>query len=76
VAIATIGSELTLLGDTVNVAARLERMTRELHVDVVLSEQVVAQLAALGHAAGIEDLGWREVAGRRRMEHLYGLTLG
>ena len=39
--------EHTVIGDTVNVAQRLERMTRSLDANVILSEQVVAA-AGLG----------------------------
>ena len=46
--------EFAVIGDTVNVASRLEAMTRELGVDVVASNEVVAQ-ARQGGAAGIFD---------------------
>ena len=44
--------EFPVIGDTVNVASRLEEMTRELGVDVVASDEIIAQ-ARQGGAAGI-----------------------
>ena len=46
--------EFAVIGDTVNVASRLEAMTRELGVDVIASNDVITQ-ARQGGAAGIFD---------------------
>lgn len=47
--------EFTVIGDTVNVASRLERMTRNKQVPLVISDQLIAAVRQDG-AIGEEDL--------------------
>lgn len=50
--------EYAVIGDTVNVASRLERLTRALGVDIIASEQVIEQARRQGLDEGRELLGF------------------
>jgi adenylate cyclase len=56
---------LTAIGDTVNVASRLEALTKELGCQLIVSEQLV-----LHAGTGLEDFPLREVDVRGRSGHL------
>jgi hypothetical protein len=66
VILGTIGSlermDSTVLGLTVNLAKRLEEVTKTLHVDMIISEQVVKQLPDRNHYR-LRDLGEAWVKG-------------
>lgn len=67
--------EFAVVGDTVNVASRLERLTRELDACVVISDAAVTQArsestVAAELLAGFERIDEREIRGRR-----HGLTI-
>ena len=70
VIVARIGerhSQVTAMGDSVNVASRLERVTREIGARIVLSEAVAAAVRALGRddlLAGFSYGGERPLRGR------------
>lgn len=53
--------ELAVIGDTVNVAARLEAMTRKLGVEAAVSDEAVQ---AAGEAGWLQELGPQTVVGR------------
>jgi adenylate cyclase len=56
--------EYTVIGDTVNVAQRLERLSREVDSPLVVS-------AALLHAAGAEETAeWRRLPPQRLKGHI------
>lgn len=55
-------SDFTAIGDAVNTASRMEALTKELSVDVVLSAEVVARLA--GSRLAIRSLGESHVRGK------------
>ncbi len=54
-------TELAVIGDTVNVAARLEALTRELGVAAIVSDETVT---AAGDSAGLKKIGPHPVKGR------------
>ncbi len=58
----------TVLGDTVNLASRVESMTKTLGVPLVLTEQAAAHMDL-----PLQDLGEHPVRGRRRPVRLFGL---
>ncbi len=74
VVLGTIGSErtksLSVLGDTVNTAARLQALSRELGTTLVVSHDLVAAMRREGHAdaerllAGLRPAGAHQVRGR------------
>ncbi len=72
--------ELAVLGDTVNVASRLEALTRSLEVSAVVSDALIAAArdetgddvsSLLG---GFTDLGRQGVRGRAEPVHVWGFS--
>jgi adenylate cyclase len=63
-------SEYTALGDTVNVASRLESMSKDLDCAIVLSEATACRLPAV---APFVPLGTVQIRGRAEPMALYGL---
>ena len=69
--------EFTVIGDTVNVAARLEGLTRELGVDLVASNDLVEAVRREGGdavLAGLEEGAAVTLRGRREPVRVW--TLG
>ena len=60
--------EYTLIGDVVNIAARLEAATKSLGYPVICSAAVATDV---GGAGGLQDLGEQVVTGQRKI-HVYG----
>jgi class 3 adenylate cyclase len=67
--------EFTVLGDTVNTAARLEALTKERGLDVILSGETVARTAG-GMGGGFPSLGEVSLRGRRESVRIHGLAEG
>jgi adenylate cyclase len=72
VVVARVGNrqtQITAIGDAVNAASRLERVTREIAAQIVISDAVASAVQALGRAdllAGFSELGERALRGRDR----------
>jgi hypothetical protein len=67
--------EFAVLGDTVNVASRLQEMTRRFNLAIVASDDVIA--AAQAEVGGLciapfQDLGLHELRGRDGAIRLWG----
>ena len=63
--------DYVVIGDTVNVASRLERLTREFDVEIVMSDDLVTRIHEESSAAdlrldGFVERGEVHVAGRLR----------
>jgi adenylate cyclase len=63
-------TEFGVIGDTVNLASRLEGLTKAFHCEVIYSEEVKA---ASGIENGARDLGKVRVKGRRNPVQLFGI---
>ncbi|UMB68565.1 adenylate/guanylate cyclase domain-containing protein [Mycobacterium paraterrae] len=64
--------EFTLIGDTVNVAARVEQLTKTTRDTIVLTKFTVDALAS--PPAGLVDRGPRELKGKSALVRVYGLN--
>ncbi|MCB1165852.1 MAG: adenylate/guanylate cyclase domain-containing protein, partial [Leptospiraceae bacterium] len=77
VVLGSIGSEkrrdFTIIGDTVNIAARLESMTRKLDSPIILSEHVRAGLKPEDHSA-LRPLESLALKGRKEPVVCYGIA--
>jgi adenylate cyclase len=62
--------DYSVLGDTVNLAARLERVSKVYHVDIVAAESVVKRAPQFAWL----ELDWVRVKGRREVTIIFGLA--
>jgi adenylate cyclase len=63
--------EFTLIGDTVNVAARVEQLTKTTGDTILLTEQTAK---ALSGQAGLLDRGAHELKGKAAPARIFGVT--
>lgn len=63
--------EFTVIGDTVNVASRIEALTKEIGDPILMSQATVAALTR--EPSGLVDRGMFEVRGKDKKLHLHGL---
>ncbi|MEO0980772.1 MAG: adenylate/guanylate cyclase domain-containing protein [Pseudomonadota bacterium] len=73
--------EYTVLGDTVNVASRLEQLTRQTGTDVVVSNELIDAVRASGVdpdaiAPGLQNAGTFDIRGRREPVAVWTLRGG
>ena len=67
--------EFAVVGDTVNVASRLQDMTRSLDIAILASSAVVEAVRREGGQSlldGFRDLGEHELCGREGVLRLWG----
>jgi adenylate cyclase len=70
-----VGSEHTLaftvIGDTVNVASRLQNLTRELKTPLAVADAVLTQIGDAPLPLALEDRGEHELRGRSGAIHIW-----
>ena len=75
-----VGSEHTLaftvIGDTVNIASRLQSLTRELKTPLVVADAVLKQIGDGTLPVELKDQGERELRGRNRAIRIWTTTSG
>jgi adenylate cyclase len=64
--------EYTLIGETVNVASRIEEATKQFDASLLVSGNVLERASGMG--ADIQDLGLVELKGQRQAVRLYKLA--
>ena len=68
---------LTVVGDTVNIASRIETLSRQVGTAAVASDELVQRaIVEAGREAieGFRDLGGHQVRGRQTLIRLWGLS--
>lgn len=63
--------EYTFIGDTVNIASRLEAKTKEVGTDILITRTVLDRLGVEGGGARFESVGQVELKGKREPLELY-----
>jgi adenylate cyclase len=66
--------EFTLIGDTVNVAARVEQLTKTTGDAILLTQQTVDALVS--RPGGLSDRGFHAVKGKSAAVQVFGLAPG
>ena len=66
--------EFTVIGDTVNVAERLERLSRDVESSLVVSAALLGEVSDAEYIAEWQQLPPKELKGHRRPIEAYGLA--
>jgi adenylate cyclase len=67
--------EFSVFGDAVNTAARLESLTRDLQMDLIVSNDLVTAAGGPGRLDGLVSIPPIEVKGRRGALELLGVPI-